>query len=306
MNKKIALIALALLFNLSLFAQFEVLTGSENGTYYKLAQDMNKYLPAQTVVNSTDSSSVSFLKVLSTSGAIYNFDMLADPKTSSKVAMMQLDMLLFKRAEDMMRNTNSTKDLVVLMPLNLEEIHLLVKKGSDIKSLQNLEGRKVGIGTPFEGTYSTAMYIQNQSKVLWHNKNLYTHESMRALLLDQIDAFFMVAAAPIQMLAANAGNSPLQMELVPLENINGWAYYYVPETIEAGSYLWQPTAVSTFSVPSVIVVNKAKLTEQDIASLKAWRASVIQNIEQLKATGHPSWRTANPAVFDGAIWPVLE
>jgi TRAP transporter TAXI family solute receptor len=306
MNKKFSLFSMTFLISLSLFAQIEVLTGSENGTYYKLAQDMNNYLPAQIMVNGTDSTSVSFLKVLSTSGAIYNFDMLADQKTANKVAIMQLDMLLFKRAEDMIRNTNSTNDLVVLMPLNLEEIHLLVKKSSDIKSLQNLDGKRVGIGTPLEGTYSTAMYIQNQSKILWHNKNLYTHEAMRALLLDQIDAFFMVAAAPIQMLAANAANSPLQMELVPLVNINGWADYYVAETIEEGSYLWQSTAVSTFSVPSVIVVNKAKLTEQEIASLKEWRANVVQNIDQLKANGHPSWKTANPAVFDGTVWPVLE
>ena len=303
---KISLLALFMVFSYAAQTQIVVLTGTENGTYDKVAGEMNKYLPAFTFEKDGETKDVAFLKTKATQGSNFNFDHLVNAKDPSKAAFMQLDLLLLKKSEDMINGTEYCKDLLVLMPLGKEEIHLMTKKGSPINSLKSLEGRSVGIGTPAEGTYSTAMYIQNTAKIAWNNKNISTQDCFKALLLDQIDAFFMVVAAPSQMLQAIPVNSPLKLQMGSVENINGWADYYTPITLASSTYPWLEVNVSTYSVPSVIVINKSKLSEDDMALMKEWKANVIDNIDQLQAYGHPSWDTATPAEWNVNIWPTIE
>lgn len=296
------MIGILLISSLSSYSQIEVLSGTENGTYIALAKDMNKLLPKK----SKGETEVDFLNVKATKGSSFNFDLLADANHPAKAAFMQLDLLLLKKSEDMLNGTKKTENLIVLMPMNTEEIHLVSKVGSHINSLNDLSGKTVGIGNNGEGTYSTAIYLQNASKLDWRNKNLSTQDAMKALLLDKIDAFFVVAAAPYDMIATIPVNFPLKMELSSIENVNGWADYYTPITMEAGTYPWQKEAVSTFGVPSVIVVNKSKLSEEDLADLKLWKSTTIENLESLKTTGHSSWKTANPAVWNNSVWTAVE
>lgn len=308
MKNKITLLlaSIFILAGINLQAQIQVLTGAENGTYDKVAKEMNKYLPALTFEKDGESKEVPFLKTKATQGSNFNFDNLINPKNDAEAAFMQLDLLLLKKSEDMINGTEFCKDLLVLMPLGKEEIHLLTKKGSPINSLKSLEGKTVGIGTPSEGTYSTAMYIQNTAKIGWNNKNINTQDCFKALLLDQIDAFFMVVAAPSQMLQAIPVNSPLKLQMGTVENINGWADYYTPITLASSTYPWLEADISTFSVPSVIVINKSKITEEEMALMKEWKANVIENLDQLQAYGHPSWDTATPAKWNVNIWPTIE
>jgi len=290
----------------SAHSQIQVLTGTEHGTYYKQAMDMNALLPMQKKVNGTDSLDVAFLDVRKTAGSAFNFDKLADAKHPVKVAFMQVDVLLLKRMEDMLHETNMTKDLVILMPLSVEEIHLISKEENHINSIKSLEGQTVGIGTSNEGTYSTALYIQNASKISWNNKNLNSQDAMKALLLDKIDAYFLVGAAPMQMLNISPAASPMKMHLAALENLNGWADYYIPITMPANTYPWLKADVTTFGVTSVVVVNKSKLTEKDIEDLKMWKAVTLENLEKLKTDGHPSWKTATNEAWDETVWPIMK
>lgn len=288
------------------YSQIQVLSGIEHGTYFKIAKEMNKYLPEQNITKDGDSISKSFLDVRATQGSNLNFDLIVDENHPAKAAIVQLDLLLLKKTDDMINNTKLTDDILVLMPLIMEDIHLVTKKGSPINNVKSLEGMTVGIGTATEGTYSTAMYIQNTSKVTWNNRNISSQDAMKALLLDKIDAFFMVAGAPVPMLAGNPVNSPLKLRLAEVENIEAWAEYYTPLTLTPGDYRFLESNVNTFSVPSVVIVNKKKLTEEDIVLLKEWRSAIINNIDNLKGYGHKSWQTADPSQWDSNIWPVLE
>jgi len=304
-------IKIALIFTLSVaslagIGQIQVLSGIEHGTYFKIAHEMNKYLPEQTVKKDGETATVDFLDVRATQGSNFNFDLIVDEEHPAKAAIVQLDLLLNKKTDDMINNTSLTDDILVLMPLVMEDIHLVTKKGSPIHKIEDLEGMTVGIGKATEGTYSTAMYIQNVSKIPWNNRNISSQDAMKALLLDKIDAFFMVAGAPVQMLAANPVNSPLQLQLAEVDNIKGWADYYTPLTLTSDYYPFLKANVDTYSVPSVVIVNKKKLSEEDIALLKEWRSGIINNIDDLKSFGHKSWQTADPSQWDSNIWPVLE
>jgi TRAP transporter TAXI family solute receptor len=303
---KILMINTFLVLGFVSYGQIQLLSGIEDGTYFKLAKEMRDFLPDQMKVVDGDTSYFDLLDVRSTQGSTFNFDLIVDEKHPAKAAIMQLDLLLLKKSEDMIEGTKLSDDLLILMPLSMEDIHLVTKKDSDIKSLKSLEGKIVGIGKHTEGTYSTSLYIQNTSKLSWHNRNVSSEEALRELLLDKIDAFFLVAGSPVQLLAANPLNSPLRMSLAEVENFNGWADYYTPVTLGPETYRFLQENVNTFSVPSVIVVNKKKITDEDIVLLKEWRDAIISGIEDLKANGHKSWLRSDPAGWNSDYWPVLE
>jgi TRAP transporter TAXI family solute receptor len=286
-------------------SQIRVLTGSEHGTYIELANDMNKLLPYESKLENNDTVQVPFLKVKGTAGSSVNFDLIIGPNEDDKVAFMQLDVLFSKRMEDVLNDTKYTDKLMILMPLNVEAIHLFTKGKSGISSLATAAGKTIGIGNNLEGTYATAMYIQTVSKVNWRNRNISTHEALKALLLDKIDAFFIVSTPPMDMLKVLPMNTGTKFKLASIENINGWADYYTPMTIPAGTYNWQKTDVSTYGVPSVIVVNMDKVNDEEKQLLLQWRANTIQNLENLKANGHPTWKTATISEWDSSIWPQM-
>lgn len=307
--KNIITISLIALFFSSAFnahSQIQVLTGTEYGTYYKQALDMNKLLPKQIKVAGNDSSDVAFLDVRKTAGSSFNFDILSDDKHPAKAAFMQMDVLYLKKMEDLMNETNFTGNLVVLMAINVEEIQLISKEGNNINSLADLNGRTVGVGVKNEGTYTTALFIQNKSKLSWNNRILSTMDATKALLLDKIDAFFVVASPPLEMLNVLASAAPVRYTMANLENHNGWADSHMPTTIAAETYPWLKTDISTFGVSSVIVVNTNKLTEEEKAQLLEWKANTIENLETLKAEGHPSWKTSITGTWDEAKWPILK
>ena len=285
--------------------QIQVLTGTEQGTYFQLGNDMNELLPKNIMVKNEDSVEVSFLDIRSTAGSSLNLELLADKNNSAKVAIMQLDILLLKKMDDLLNETHFTDDLMVLMPLNVEQIHLVTKETSKISSLESLSGTKVAIGNKQEGTYFTATYIQNLSKVNWISKNISTQDVIKPLLLDKIDAFFMVATPPMDMLKLLPVSSGAKYKLVSIENMNGWANPYIPTTITAGTYNWQKSDVSTFGVPSVVVVNMAKISDEEKQLLLQWKALIIENLEELKANGHPAWKTATLSDWNTSIWPSL-
>jgi len=299
------LIIIGFLSTLNSQSQIQVLTGIENGSYFQQALDMNKLLPQQNKLNGTDSIMLDFLDIRSSAGSNINFDLLVDEQHPAKAAMMQIDVLLLKRTEDLIHETHLTEDLLILMPLCMEEIHLVSKEGNDITGIESLEGKTVGIGTRSEGSYSTALRIQNSSKIPWINKNLSSQEALKYLLLDRIDAFFILGSAPLKLLNINPLASPMTLQLTSLENVNHWADSYQAAVISKEKYLWLKTDIQTFSLSSVVVINKSKLSDQDLEDLKVWRSITIENLEKLKTEGHQSWETVIEE-WDSDIWPLLE
>ena len=291
--------------NFMSFAQIQLLTGTDHGTYYQLAKDMAKLMPSTMVIQGQDTLEVSPLDIRTTAGSAFNFEYIADKNHPSKAAFMQFDYLLLKQMEDRIKQTDYTKDLVILMPMNMEEIHLVSKQDDDIHSLADLAGKNVAIGNKREGTYSTATYIQNVTKINWHSRNISIQDAIGEMIIDKIDAFFVVGSIPLNMLNVVPPSGTTKLELSSLENINGWADYYTSVTIPAQTYIWQKADVFTYAVPSVIVVNMAKLSEEEIQQLKQWRTSTTEGIEQLKQDGHPAWQKAF-GDWNHDAWKLLE
>jgi TRAP transporter TAXI family solute receptor len=278
-------------------AQLEVLSGPAQGSYYQFIGDIENVL-------STDSSAQ--IKNIETEGAAINFEKLADRNSPYKIALTQSDYLYHMQGMDMLNNTEKTKNIKVIVPLANEEIHLVALKDSKLEKIQDLEGKMVGIGTQYQGTYFTSTIIKNRTKVFWDSRSISFEEALSQLNLQKVDAFFIVGSAPLQKLNIDPRAFAGGIKFLPLIDYNDWAKYYQKDTIRAGDYKWLEEDIPTYNVKTVIIVNESKLTEKDREDIASMVEGIKANMERLKAEGHHKWKEVSLSDWDANDWPVLE
>jgi len=294
--KLLLIVFLAFAFS-PVIAQLTILSGPSQGSYFEFVSDIENVL-------NTDSSKLIINS--ETNGAAYNFEQVADPGSPIKLALTQSDYLYTMQGQDLLRNTDKTKDIKVLLPLANEEIHVVTIKGSDLTKLQDLDGKMVAIGTQSQGTYSTSNLIKDRSKVYWKSRTIAFEDALRELGLGKIDAFFIVGSAPMEKLNINPQVMRKGLALVPLYDFDGWAEFYQDDIIYAGDYKWLQEDVPTFSVKTVLIVNEAKLTDQDKKDVEHLVDGISANMEKLKTDGHPKWKEVDLTDWDSSNWPVYK
>jgi len=297
-HKKSFLLSLMLLaFSSVVFGQLTILSGSKQATQYRFAEDIKNF-----VAPSLD------FKVVNkeTNGSSDNFNQLIDPNNLYKLAVIQLDYLFYMQTHDMIMNTEKTKNLKILVPLGNEQIHLVTKASKGYKGLQELEGKVVSIGSSDQGTYTTASLIKDRSRVFWTSRNIHFDGCLAALNTNEIDAFFIVSSAPIAKLDLNPQSMVDKLVLVPLEDFGEWAKYYMPDTIQKTDYRWLEQNVPTFSVGAVLVVNESKLSAGDRDNVLKLKTAIQSKFEDLKTSGHPTWKQVNLMDWNESDWPLYK
>jgi len=286
------------------FAQLTLLSGPEQGSYHRFGQDIVTVIglePSTAIINQV------------TAGAAYNFNQLVDPDSPNKIALIQSDYLYYMQALDNRDNADKTKPIKVVLPLANEEIHIVTKANNGLTKLQDLGNLKEGdtkinvaIGTQDQGTYATANLIKDRSQIFWASRNIHFDDVMHELFMDRIDAFVMVGSAPLQKLDLNPQALIEEIALIELENFNDWAKYYDNDTIYTTDYKWLEKDVPTFSVKTLMVVNEAKLTEDDKNAINKLKNGILNNFDRLKAIGHPKWKEVDFNDWTDSEWPMYK
>lgn len=299
MKTKISL--LVLLFSVFLFSdvigQMVILSGPEDASYYRFVEDINDVL-------GSDSEKPYINK--KTQGAMYNFNQITDPKTPYKVALVQSDLLFYMQASDMRNNTHKTKDIKVIIPLAKEEIHVVTKKSSNLNKLQDLDSAIVAIGNKNQGTYVTSSIMKDRSNMYWISRNIHFDQALKDLYLNEIDAFIIVGSAPISKLDLNPRAMTDELALVELEDFNDWAKYYDNDTIYKEDYKWLEKDVPTFGVKTVLIVNEAKLTDDDRSEIAKLTNGIKSKFDILKEQGHPKWKEVDLSDWDNSDWTMYK
>lgn len=291
------LLAMMLVFSSITIAQMTLLSGPEQGSYYTFAGDIVKEVAPSfgtPIINQ------------STSGAAYNFEQLADPDSPYKIALIQSDYLYFMQMMDSRNNTEKAKNFKVVLPMATEEIHLVTKSQNGISGLNDLKDKTVAIGTKDQGTYATANLIKDRSQIYWTSRNIHFDQAMDDLHMDHVDAFFFVGSAPVVKLDLNPMSMSDDLELVPLEDFNGWAKYYENDTIYADNYKWLDENIPTFGVRTLLVVNESKLTADDKNKVLKLKMAIENKFDALKQNGHPKWKEVDFFDWDESDWPVFK
>ncbi len=272
MSLRLVLLSVIIAFSfISVKAQLTLLSGLEGGTYESLAKDIQRY-------------STQPIKVLTSNGSVDNYHQLISDDNSINTTFMQYDVLLANEME----HPEIRKDLRVLLPLFLdEEVHLIAKKGSGIESLNDLRGKRVGVGTKEMGTNVTARIIKQRTGIAWYDIEMNTEDAYKALMNGTIDAFFYVGGAPVASFAKLGADAPIQ--LVSIKN-KALKKIYSSTKIPAGTYPWQEKAVKTIAVPTLLVVKVKNMSDDTQQKFNTLLNDVTTHIKEMQANGHKKWK----------------
>lgn len=216
-----------------------------------------------------------------------------------EIALSQADVTAWAyRGIAAFQNDPPLDNLRVLARLYPENVHLVVREGSPIKSVMDLKGRTVAMGAKDSGTEATAKLILSAYGVKWTSvrmRSLSFAAVTEALASGTIDAFFMVSGAPVLSLEDLATRVPIS--LVPIngptaEKLTHIFPYYTLGTIPAGTY-GNHAAVETVDVGSVLVAREGMNPELAYGIARAiWH----QRNVSLFQGGHPRGKLMDKAL----------
>lgn len=227
-----------------------ILTGGTQGTYYPLGGTFAELISGDTGVKTT-------AEVSQASAA----NMTALQEDQGEVAFVQTDIAYYATQGTEMFEGAPIDTISALGALYPETIHLVTLADSDIKSFEDLKGKKVSVGAPGSGTYANAEQLLEIHGLTMDDieaQNLDFGESTDGLSAGQIDAAFITAGYPTS--AVEALNATNAVNIIPVdpakadELIAKYPYYAV-DTIPSGTY-GLAAEVPTVSVLAMLAVNK--------------------------------------------------
>jgi TRAP transporter TAXI family solute receptor len=265
----------ALLWILLIYGQAQALTiatGSSEGTYYKIAQDIKQIAEKEGIP----------VEVIQTGGSFDNINLLGAGKVD--LAIMQLDVLRFV-TEIMLKETglNVLKEAKVALNLYLEEIHIITKN-PEIRTVQQLQGKRVAVGPEKSGSALTSEVLLAGFGVKIDPVFDLPEGAVKKLSQGEIDALIFIGGAPVPAFQ----KLDKSFHFVSLPADSGLEQIYPKKKIAKSVYPWADE-VDTHAVPSVIMTrNRA---ENDyISTVQRLVLLVLTQKEQLDATGHPKWK----------------
>jgi TRAP transporter TAXI family solute receptor len=180
-------------------------------------------------------------------------------------------------------------DLRLIANLYPESIHLVVKKGSGIKSVADLKGKRVALDEPGSGTLINARMVL----AAWGVKEtdikpdyIKPNQAGDKLKDGSLDAFFFVGGAPAGAIAELA-SSGAGIELVPLagpqaDSLMKTSSWFAVDNIAAGTYKDVP-AVQTLAVGAQLVTS-AKIPADTVYEIT--KAMYSESTQKTLQAGH--------------------
>lgn len=261
-------------------SEIKLVTGNEVGEYYSIGKDMEKLGEKHNID----------IDVIPTQGGLQNINDVFNYE-SIALGLVQGDVLAFL---NIFANYDGeigikAESIRNVLPLFKEEIHVIARK--DIKSLQDLAGKRVSIGEEGSGTSMTTSTLLYQLGI--NPKELVTYDVKRGiyeLRNGNIDALFYVAGVPSKVLQEqilpedNFHLLPVTLKMSPDDEF--YSLLYSPVTLPANTYPWQPEAVETLGIQSFLFT-----VEKDDCTQVSVIASLIKdNLGWLQENGNPIWK----------------
>jgi TRAP-type uncharacterized transport system substrate-binding protein len=260
-----------------------IVGGLLSGTYMRFVDEMAKVVD--------DGNEMRVLPIVS-HGAASNIDDLLYVK-GVDAAITQSDAFEYFRAVRKTPNLENRINYVLRLPLS--EVHIVAKR--DIRSLEDLRGKKVSLGPEGAGSSLTGAIIFQRLGISIDAVHLNAPVSLQKVSSGEIAAMVRVISKPIgffKQVPADAG-----LHLVPIPFSKTFADYY---SLGEFSHKDYPTLVpengrtDTIAVPLVLAVYNWKKDGDRYRRVERFVQRVFQNWDKLqKPPYHPKWRDVNLA-----------
>ena len=279
MLKKIsALIAALLLTSNSAMAQsaefINILTGGTAGVYYPLGSALTKIYG--------DNIKGSKVQVQVTKASVENLNLLQEGKgeiafvlgDSAKDAWAGNEDAGFKNKLDKLR---------IIGAIYPNYVQIVASKGSNIKTLADLKGKRISVGAAKSGTELNARAVLAAAgmsyKDLGKVEYLPFAESVELIKNRQLDATLQSAGLGVASLKDLANSVEINVVAVPADVVKKMGAPFIPGTIPAETYKGQTTAVSTTAIVNYLV------TRKDVSDATAYQMTKLfyENLPALVA-----------------------
>jgi len=265
-----------LLFIISLgYAQeitfFRIGTGASSGTYFPIGTLIGSTItgpPGSRACEDGGSCGVPGLiaAAQTTRGSVDNIRGVINGQLESALAQSDLIYAAYYGTGPFKDAGFSGKSLRVIANLYPEDVHLIVRKGANIKHVSDLKGKRVSIDLPGSGTRQNAKNILRAYGVEGKDYIAVEANSDKALSLlrkGELDAFFFIAGYPVAAVAelADAG----LIDLLPITGgaadavVNLYEFFSL-SVIPEGTYKGI-SATPTLAVSTQWIVN-SKMTDE--------------------------------------------
>lgn len=270
-----------------------MVTGGKTGTYIKIGQDIEKLMHNKQVP----------IWVKSSAGSLDNIKRM-NSQENAGMGIVQSDVLGFlnRKGQSTAKLKSIAKNLQAMFALYNEEVHVFAKKY--IHSLNDLQGKRVAVGTQGSGTYMTALNLFFMLGVSPEFVFIPYNEALAQVLNGDIDAMFYVAGKPVSLfkkieqhpekskLLENAGFLSIDNPIFTKE--------YTQAKLTNKEYSWLNKPVKTIAVKAMLVAyDFAKKAENNpyyqgrCEQIKKIAEAMRTNIKQLRRQGHPKWHQVN-------------
>ncbi len=200
--------------------------------------------------------------VVHTSGSMANLQGLATRRLD--LAIAQSDMLLHAiKGTSHFTHMGASPDLGVLLPLYPEPFSILVKKDSNINSLQDLRNKHINIGKPYDDQRASTELIMrltglSRSDFASLREDINNKALFQKLCSGKIDAAITMSGHPVVNYKPLMENCDIK--LVPLDNalikkVLSLETIMFPTQVGAGIYSSEQEHTQTFSAMSYLVAS---------------------------------------------------
>ncbi|MFC5497795.1 TAXI family TRAP transporter solute-binding subunit [Caenimonas terrae] len=255
---------------------FRIGTGGTAGTYYPVGG---------MIANAVSQPGKIIATAQATNGSLANVNGVASG--SMEAGFSQSDVATWAyTGTGAFEGKPKVADLRMIANLYPESIHLVVKKGSGIKSVSDLKGKRVALDEPGSGTLIDARMVLAAYGVKESDikpEYIKPNQAGDKLKDGALDAFFFVGGAPAGAIAELA-SSGAGIELIPLAGPQADALrksspFFAVDNIAAGTYKDVP-AVQTLAVGAQLVTNAKVDTETVYQITKALYSDAAQKALQ--------------------------
>jgi uncharacterized protein len=278
-----AALSLACAMTLSLSAQaqqfFRIGTGGTAGTYYPIGGMIANAVSVPGKIVATAQAS---------NGSLANVNAVAGGSLES--GFSQSDVATWaQKGTGIYEGKPNVPDLRLIANLYPETVHVVVKKGSGIKTIADLKGKRVALDEPGSGTLVNARLILAAYGVKESDikpEYIKPNQAGDKMKDGALDAFFFVGGAPAGAISELA-SSGSGIELLPIdgpqaEGLRMASPFFANDSIPAGTYK-DASGVATLSVGAQWVTSAKADTETVYLITKALYSDAAQ---KTLAAGH--------------------
>ena len=275
---------------------FRIGTGGTAGTYYPVGG---------MIANAVSQPGKIIVTAQASNGSVANVNGVASGALES--GFSQADVATWaQKGTGIYEGKPNVPDLRLIANLYPESVHIVVKKGSGIKTVADLKGKRVALDEPGSGTLVNARIILAAYGIKESDirpEYIKPNQAGDKMKDGALDAFFFVGGAPAgaisELATSGAGIELLPLDGAPAEALRRTSPFFSPDNIPAATYKDVP-AVNTLSVGAQWVTS-AKADAETVYQVT--KALYSESTQKTLAAGHAKGKliTLQNAVLSAGI-----